>query len=147
MKKLLVILLALVFISPIFAELTDEDAALLEAAYNRIEFLENEVEVLDQALADSNVVLQSAYDRIDKDGIEIEELRGAVKTLIKNGVEFKTYDWNIILTTGYPVSMGVMVGYNFPFFTNIGLVAGFDYYFEDQFPAFKAGLKINLGKN
>ncbi len=151
MKKLVLILLALMIVLPIFADKKDdaleESTKLLSDALDKIEELEFTIIQLDKALSDNNIVLQDAYDRIDKDGIEIEELRGAVKTLIKNGVEFKTYDWNVIVTTGYPASLGLMAGYNLPFLTNLGFVAGFDYNFDNMIPAFKVGIKINLGKN
>lgn len=99
------------------------------------------------ALEESNDILSQAYDRIDADGVEISGLRTHVDNLISAGVEIKTYDWNVIITSGYPVSLGVMVGYNLPFFTSLGVVAGFDYNFANNIPEFKAGLKINIGKD
>jgi len=62
-----------------------------------------------KALEESNIILQRAYDRIDKDGDEIVDLRGHIKTLIDSGVEVKTYDWNVMITSGYPISLGVAV--------------------------------------
>jgi len=100
-----------------------------------------------QALSESNDILTLAYNRVDADGIEIAALREHIQNLISAGVEIKTYDWNVIITTGYPLSMGVLVGYNLPFFTNIGIVAGVDYNITNNIPSFKAGLKINIGKD
>jgi hypothetical protein len=140
-------------------ELEAENAALKEGS--RVEELEAEVKFLEDlvlsyevalaeasnALSDSNDILQQAYDRIDADGTEIEMLRGHVQNLISAGVEIKTYDWNVIVTSGYPLSIGVMVGYNLPFFTSIGFVAGIHYNIDSNIPSFQAGLKINIGKD
>ena len=181
MKKLSIILFAILIAFPVFsddcADALDESNQLLEQAYAKIEELEAEVERLQNgdevkalkeenkklnsqilsyevalseasnALNESNNILQQAYDRIDADGIEIKELRAHVQNLISAGVEIKTYDWNVIITTGYPLSMGVMIGYNLPFFTNVGFVAGVNYNITDNIPAFQAGVKINIGKD
>lgn len=174
---LLSIFIAFPLIADDCSDALEESNELLEMAFERIEELEAQNEALkegsrvaeleeevkfledlvlsyevamaeaSQALEDSNNILQQAYDRIDADGNEITMLRGHVQNLISAGVEIKTYDWNVIITSGYPLSMGISVGYNLPFFTNLGFVVGFDYNFTDMIPAFKAGVKINIGKD
>jgi len=129
---------------------SDEIEALKEENQmlkNQIISLEVSLTEASKALYESNITLQKAYDRIDKDSNEIAELRGHIKTLINAGVEVKTYNWNVIITSGYPASLGVAVAYNLPFFTNLGVVVGVDYNIESNTPAFKAGIKINIGKN
>ena len=96
------------------------------------------------ALGESNDILQLAYDRIDKDQTEIEGLRDHIDSLINAGVEIETYHWNIMVTTGYPASMGIAIGYNLHFFPVIGVVLGFDYNIDSNIPALKAGIKINI---
>ena len=181
MKRLALILLAILIAVPVLAE-SCEDALeksteLLIRANSKIEELEAEIEKLksgnelkivreenkflkkqilsyevviaeaSKALAESNIVLQKSYDRIDKDGDEIKELRGHIRTLITAGVEVKTYDWNVMITAGYPASLGVAVAYNLPFFTSLGVTVGVDYNIDTNTPALKAGIKINIGKD
>jgi hypothetical protein len=96
------------------------------------------------ALGESNEILQLAYDRIDKDQTEIEGLRKHIDDLINAGVEIETYHWNIMVTAGYPYSMGIAVGYNLHFFPVIGFVLGFDYNIDSNIPRINAGIKINI---
>lgn len=174
---LLAIFIALPVFADDCADALEESNQLLLEAYERIEELEeenrrlkngDEIKLLKEenkflndlilsyevalaeastALSESNDVLSEAHDRIEADGVEIDGLRTHVQNLISAGVEIKTYDWNVIITTGYPLSLGVMVGYNLPFFTSLGVVAGVDYNITNNIPSFKAGLKINIGKD
>jgi len=176
MKKLVIILAALFLLSVSAFAATDdaktkialdESNQILEQALAKIEELEKEnlalkgekealnKEILSldislveasEALDENNKILTQAYNRIDKDSIEIENLRKHIKSLIAAGVEVKTYDWNIIITTGYPISMGLDVAYNLPFFPSLGVLVGIDYFIDNKFAAIKAGIKINLGK-
>lgn len=174
---ILLLLSPVMLFSETCEEALDESSKLLERAYNTIEELENEVEALKKgtkveelnnrikelesesmmyglllaesnvALDESNKLLQKAYDRIEEDDKEIKELREHIKSLVNAGVEVRTYSWNIMVTSGYPLSIGLAVGYNLPFLTNIGFMVGIDYNITNNIPAFKAGVKLNLDKN
>lgn len=174
---LLMILIAIPVFTENCEDALEESTNLLIKANSKIEELEDEIERLEsgheikifreenqmlkkyitslevglaaasKALEESNIILQKAYDRIDKDGNEIVDLRGYIKTLIDSGVEVKTYDWNVIIISGYPISLGVSVAYNLPFFTSLGVIIGIDYNIDSNTPAFKAGIKINIGKD
>ena len=108
--------------------------------------LETSLAAASTALDQSNQVLQKAYDRIDKDSTEIKDLRDHIKSLISAGVEIRTYNWNVMISTGYPWNMGIEVAYNLPFFPTLGVMTGIEYNIDANIPMFKVGLKINIGK-
>lgn len=124
---------------------------LLESANTKIENVKEENEILKSslreaslALEESTNLLEKAYDRINKDQEEIIRLRQSINDLIDAGVEFKTYNWNIMFLGGYPTNIGLAVAYNLHFFPEIGLVAGFDFNFDTMTPIAFGGIKINL---
>lgn len=161
-KLLLIVLLSLV---PFFALADDtegalvESTALLDLAFDkineqaetidimtiRIASLEGILLLADQALADSNVLLGRADTRIADDAIEITGLRNTIEDLITAGVEIRTYDWNILVVSGYPFNVGIGVAYNLPFLTSIGIYGGINHNIDSDLTSFQAGIKINLG--
>jgi hypothetical protein len=165
MKK--IILVFLLLSTTLFADdvkkALEESNKLLKQAYDKIEQLEQEKKDLikshendllvyksllaeaNKALAESNDILAKADSRIEKDQIEIQKLRDTIRDLISAGVEVKTYDWNILIQSGYPFNIGLGVSYNLPFVSNVGIHVGVDYFIETQTSALRAGIKFNLG--
>lgn len=168
MKKLILLISLGIFLSvmPILANETCEEAlnestlllesalekineqfATLEEQAERIEFLKSILEEADKALGESNNILQKSYERIADDSIEIANLRKTIAALINAGVEIKTYDWNVMVMSGYPFNLEVDVAYNLPFLTSIGVVVGINHNIDSNITSFQIGLKINIGKD
>lgn len=143
----------------------EESNKLLEQSEKKISALEAEVEKLtkdkkkaedqvlslsvalaeaNEAIKQSNDTLSKAYDRIASDQVEIANLRNHIKDLIDSGVELQTYKWNIMLMSGYPYNAGMMVAFNFPWFPDLGVLAGFNYNFTTNSALAQIGVKINL---